>query len=533
MKMNMKKQLLLLAMMFLPMVASAYDIAVENADGVTIYYNYINNGNELEVTLKNYYGYNDNYQGDVVIPEEVTFMSITRKVTSIGNYAFRDCSGLTSVSIPNSVTSIDYEAFENCKNLTSVTIPNSVTFIGEFAFYNCSGLISVTIPSSLTSIKRNTFKGCSGLTSVTIPNSVTYIGDYAFCDCSSLTTIEIPNSVTAIGYEAFQNTPWYNNQPDGLVYAGKVAYKYKGTMPANTDIVIEDGTVGIADYAFRDCSGLTSVTIPIGVTSIGWCAFADCSGLTSVTIPNSVTYIGDYAFRDCSSLTSVTIGNSVTSIRSYAFQDCTNLKKIESFNPEPPQCVSDLVFLGDDFTAPLYVPKGSVLKYKAAPGWRQFVIVRELDDENNDIYLTINDGAHGNVKLKIDESNPYVSLKFEAENGWQVYSLMLNGENVTEEMAPDGTYITPAINSNSLLTVVYSQGSTSVPSYNASRIQLSSNGNSLVIDGTAEGDSICIYTIDGKCIVSKCATSSHTEVPLEGKQTYILRVNNQNFKFGL
>lgn len=222
----------------------------------------------------------------------------------------------------------------------------------------------------------------------------------------------------------------------------------------------------------------------------------------------------------------------MTNIDTYAFEKCTALKKIESFNPEPPHC-GDIAFEGDDFTAPLYVPKGSVLKYKAAPGWRQFVIIRELDDESNDIYLTINDGAHGNVKLKIDESNPYVSLKFEAENGWQVYSLMLNGENVTEEMAPDGTYITPAINSNSLLTVVYSQGSTSVPSYNASRIQLSSNGNSLVIDGTADGDNISIYTIDGKCIVSKCATSSHTEVPLEGKQTYILRVNNQNFKLGL
>ena len=110
--------------------AFAYDIAVKNADGVTIYYNYINEGLELEVTWNKYI----NYEGNVVIPDEVTYMNRTRKVTSIGEKAFKDCSGLTSVTIPNSVTSIGNEAFSGCKGLTSVTIPNSVTSIGEDAF---------------------------------------------------------------------------------------------------------------------------------------------------------------------------------------------------------------------------------------------------------------------------------------------------------------------------------------------------------------------------------------------------------------
>ena len=209
-------------------------------------------------------------------------VTILDGVESIGVSAFTGCSGLTSLTIPNSVTWIGESAFSGCSGLTSLTIPNSVTGIGWSAFSGCSGLTSVTIPNSVTSIGYSAFSGCSGLTSLTIPNSVTSIGKLAFYDCSALTSITIPNSVTSIGWAAFGGTKWSDNQPDGVVYAGKVLYAYKGTMPSNTKINIKEGTTGITGNAFRDCSGLTSVTIPNSVTSIGTYAFSGCSGLTSV-----------------------------------------------------------------------------------------------------------------------------------------------------------------------------------------------------------------------------------------------------------
>jgi len=187
-------------------------------------------------------------------------VTIGNSVKKIDRYAFSGCSGLTSVTIPNSVTEIGYSAFEGCTGLTSVTIPNSVTSIGDEAFYECSELTSITIPNSVTSIGYSAFEGCTGLTSVTIPNSV-----------------------TSIGNEAFYGTGWYNNQPDGILYLDNCCLGYKGSKPTGS-LLIKKDTRLIGSYAFRDCSGLTSVTIGNSVTSIGYCAFYGCTGLASYTI---------------------------------------------------------------------------------------------------------------------------------------------------------------------------------------------------------------------------------------------------------
>ena len=150
-----KKVVLLVAAIFMSIMVHAYDIAVKNADGVTIYYNYINNGTEVEVTTSS--KYNLRYSGSVVIPEEVTYGDEVLKVTRIGIGAFDQCTNLVSVTIPNGVTSIGDHAFNNCNKIISLAIPKSVTSIEGNAFYYCDKITSIDIPYGVTSIEDGTF----------------------------------------------------------------------------------------------------------------------------------------------------------------------------------------------------------------------------------------------------------------------------------------------------------------------------------------------------------------------------------------
>ena len=338
-------------------------LAVE-VDGINYYFDA--ETKEAAVLRKN----QNNYSGEIVIPESVEYEGWIYIVTSIEKYAFEMCFDLTSVTIPNSVEIVGTGAFYGCSGLTSVTIPNSVKSIGDEAFGDCYVLTSVTIPNSVTNIGNRAFSSCSGLTSVTIPNSVTSIGDEVFGGCSGLASVTIPNSVVSIGDGAFSGC-------SGL-----------------TSVAIPNSVVSIGDGAFSGCSGLTSVAIPNSVTSIGADAFRYCEGLTSVTIGNSVESIGERAFLECFGLISVTIGNSVKSIGTGAFANCSELLDVYCYAENVPSTQSNAFSSSPIADATLHVPNASVDSYKATAPWSGFGKIVGLTPEETGITET----EIGNVK---------------------------------------------------------------------------------------------------------------------------------------
>ena len=193
----------------------------------------------------------------------------------------------------------------------------------------------VTIPGDLgiTTIDYNAFSHTKEVTSVVIPEGVTTIRGGAFANSQSLNSITFPNSLYDVESGALRNTGWLNNQANGVTYAGKVAYSYKGSMPANTKLTLPAGTKGIAGYAFSSQYNLTSVTLPAGLVSINDSAFSYCENLSGkVVIPDGVQTVGSYAFYG-TKITSITVPDSVTTISKSSFpnnSNCTIICKTDS-----------------------------------------------------------------------------------------------------------------------------------------------------------------------------------------------------------
>ena len=341
----------------------------------------------VEITKCDY-----NAKGVVEIPTKIKDI----KVTSIGNFAFSGCSGLTGIEIPSSVTSIRDYAFSSCSGLTGIEIPSSVTKIGEAAFSGCSGLTSINVEAGNevydsrdncnAIIKKATNTLIQGCKNTKIPSSVTSIGYYAFYDCSGLTGIEIPSSVTSIGDLAF----WFCSGLKDVYYTGtqeqwnaisfgsggdvlNVFGAYDEDLRQNISIPFtlhcnysrpkpdvpaagtslkektgrefkvteSDGSESKPSVTLTKLSAkekkAKKVTIPktvtinnvkYQVTGIAAKTFKNSKKLQTVVIPDTVTEIGTGSFEGCKKLKSVTIGKNVTSIGKNAFKNCKNLKKI-------------------------------------------------------------------------------------------------------------------------------------------------------------------------------------------------------------
>ena len=301
----------------------------------------INNGYSTAISPRPY--------GAVTVPSALG----GKPVTSIGDYAFKYCSGLTSVTIPDSVTSIGDYAFEDCSGLTSVTIPDSITSIGREVFRDCSELANVVIGSGVTSIGDSAFEYCRKLKSVEFKgNAPPYCYHSVFYGVASGCEVIVPRNST--GWSVGEGELWHglvlryasnikwtisngelravelNGEtdiriPSSVTRIGENAFRYCYDLAS---VIIPDSVISIGDRPFEGCYVLKNVTIGNGVTSIGREMLSNCSSLTNVTIGSSVTSIGDYAFEDCSGLTSVTIPNSVTSIGERAFDYCRGLKSV-------------------------------------------------------------------------------------------------------------------------------------------------------------------------------------------------------------
>ena len=337
----------------------------------------------------------------------------------IGDYAFKDCSVLTSLTLPSSLATIGNYAFEGCSGLMSLNLPSSISRILQCAFKDCSGLTSITLHYSLYRILySDAFSGCSELkevnfcinndletylrtghpyinvdcginyylndkkvTSIVIPSSVTSLGDNVFQKCSGLTSLTLPSSITKIGFSAFRGC-------SGL-----------------TSLNLPSSITEIDNYAFMDCSGLTSITLHSGLDRIDYKAFSGCSELKEVNFCINNDYLETYLrkghplinvgcdinyYLNDKKVTSIVIPSIVTSLGDYVFQECTTLQSLFVSWPTPIP-VGNAFYGFDTSKCTLYVPQGTEQDYFLADVWGDFKNIVEFDPTGIDKTTTSTD----------------------------------------------------------------------------------------------------------------------------------------------
>lgn len=368
--------------------------------------------------------------GEVIIPKEVVIENKSYTVTGINANAFFGCSGITSVVVGDAVTQIESYAFKQCSGLTSVTFGRSVASIGVGCFSDCSSLTTFDVPSLVSQLQGEMFYNCKALNTLNLPSALTVIGDGVFSYCSKLETIDGGENVVRIGRCNLEDTKWFKNLPDGLIYFGKVALAVIGDMPES--LVIKEGTMAIADYfirtdyvynvtfpstlkeignhSFESCRNLNNVTFPPSLEIIGEMAFDNALAFTEVDIPDNVTTLGRNAFSRSKNIVKLTIGRGVTSIGATAFVSCSGLQNIYSY-PDP-----DNVTLGNNVfnyvptsTCVLHVAANLLDKYQNANQWKAFMpnIVGDLTERPD---VTVVGDLTGDGVVDVDDLNMVINM---------------------------------------------------------------------------------------------------------------------------
>ena len=322
--------LLIVVMSIISIPTFAHDIEVANCDGVSIYYDYYDDGKKLSVTYRggSEIDYPDRYTGKVVIPESVTYQGQTYAVVDIDNYAFSGCAGLTSVTLPNSLMRIGDSAFWECSSLTSITIPSGVSYISDTAFRWCSSLENIIVESGNT--KFDSRDNCNAI--IETAKDELYIG------CKNST---IPNSIKSIRLCAFESC-------FGL-----------------TSIVIGNGVTSIGERAFYCCDDLTWVTIGSSVTSIGKMAFRSCYALTDVyCLAENVPFTQDDAFLS-TPLSNATLHVPAASVEAYrSTEPWSGFKDVVALTDEEMGIIAPLNDNGEMINAKWYTIDGRMLQGK-------------------------------------------------------------------------------------------------------------------------------------------------------------------------
>ena len=414
------------------------------------------------------YGYSD--QPWYNFNQGIKNISLPDGVTSIGRYAFYDCSALTQVTIGNSVESIGYYAFSGCSALTQVTW-NAINCNYDPFYDSRSNITTFTFGSQVEHIPAYLCYGMDKLTTVIISDNVTSIGAGAFSS-SGVVSLAIPAKATEFGADAFMD-------------CNKLATVfYRGNMAEWCNISFEN------NYANPLSCAPKTVNLHI-----------DNKVIKELTIPEGITAISDYCFYNAAFLTSLDISSSITNIGDSAFAGCTALDSIYCRASVPPT-IMPTTFDGVDRSIPLYIPEGKIMDYMFAPYWNEFTNLQTGFTQQSYTVAYYVAGSNAYFFTPVNYGETFRCHAAAAE-GHSILSVTLNGKDITYQLGKDGLLEITNITEDCTLIISTDGGQTSENTgiqQDATAFRAWQSNGEVFVEHTQDMTGVALYDVTGRLL---------------------------------
>ncbi|MCR5366442.1 MAG: leucine-rich repeat domain-containing protein [Prevotella sp.] len=474
-------------------------------------------------------------------------------IITIGNAAFQMCEGLTEMDLPEPLRVVGSDAFAQCKNLKRVVFNGPLDRIMLGAFFWCTQLHDVVFKGAVRSL--NGFDGCTSLEKVVLPEGLQTLESGVFQRCTNLKEITIPQSVREMGQSVFYGC----NSLKEVVLPAAMPY--------------------MQPWLFQNCTSLERLTIGEGLKSIGTSALNGCSLLRRIVVrcqqppsysdkafPQEILDMFEQAElmvpEDCKS--AYQKADFWKNFKNITEQDMGTYYRNMMLNVGEGGAVSYGQWTIGHEGGCMLIPYGEKATFTILPdedhaagyvevryaGHGSHYYTNELVDnrftidpmpENGELFVRFDDALvdvdivqteQGIVTLSVAK-NHSLRYQIQPDEGWRVNSLTFNGEDITDQIQ-QGTYIdTPVLREKSTIRIAYEQAGTGVKTMGDSKVRVLGYDGGIVVDHASEGQTVNVYTLDGRLVRSVTIKHAQHTIPLTAGQVYIVKVAEKTIKIRL